>query len=104
MSSKNKNKLNKQFQKNRLMPLGPDPFKYGGISKRGWKVIGLGVAIAAIGYYVLSLTDPAGQNWASNLSPFLLLGGYATLAIGIILPEKESIPESTSTPNPTQPK
>ena len=63
--------------------------KFEGVSKRGWKVIGCGIGIVTVGFYVLSLTDPAGQNWASNLSPFLLLGGYATIAVGIVLPEKK---------------
>ncbi len=58
--------------------------KLEGISRRGWKVIGAGIGIVIIGYYVLSLTDPAGQNWASTLSPFLLLGGYATIGVGIV--------------------
>ncbi|OGR82497.1 MAG: hypothetical protein A3J70_15245 [Elusimicrobia bacterium RIFCSPHIGHO2_02_FULL_61_10] len=57
-----------------------------GISLRGWKVIGGGVLTVIAGFYVLSLTDPAGRNWASTLSPFLLLGGYAAIGIGITLP------------------
>jgi dipeptide/tripeptide permease len=63
------------------------PLKLEGVSRRGWKVIGLGIGIAGAGFYVLSLTDPAGQNWASNLSPFLILGGYAVIGVGIILPD-----------------
>lgn len=65
------------------------PAKAEGISKRGWKVIGLGIGIVIIGFYVLSLTDPAGQNWASKLSPFLILGGYACIGVGIILPNSQ---------------
>ena len=72
----------------------PQSIKMAGISKRGWKVIGLGIGIVAIGFYILSLTDPAGQNWASNLCPFLILGGYATIGIGIVLPDpSESEPQ-----------
>ena len=62
-----------------------------GISKRGWKVIGAGIGILAVGFYLLTWTDPMGRNWASNLSPFVILGGYAVIAIGIILPERHSI-------------
>jgi hypothetical protein len=29
-----------------------------------------------------------GQNWASLVSPFLLVAGYAVIGIGIILPQK----------------
>ena len=75
-------------------PQVPISIKMEGISKRGWKVIGLGIGIVAIGFYVLSLTDPGGQNWASNLSPFLILGGYAIIGIGIVLPD----PQETKTP------
>lgn len=55
-----------------------------GISSKGWKVIGAGAGVVALGFIVLSFTDPAGQNWASCLSPFLLLGGYGTIAAGIL--------------------
>jgi hypothetical protein len=56
-----------------------------GISRTGVKIIGAGIGIVVIGYLVLSKTDPAGQNWASMLSPFLLLGGYALIGLGILL-------------------
>lgn len=82
--SKNKQKF-KNFQQGQGVPS-----KLKGISLRGWKVIGLGVGIAALGYFVLTFTDPAGQNWASNLCPFLILGGYATVGVGILLPETSS--------------
>lgn len=61
--------------------------RFSGISKRGWKVIAAGAATAVVGYIVLSFTDPAGQNWASNLCPFLILGGYATIGVGIMTPD-----------------
>ena len=79
-------KKDKLSQSRRIQPA--IPLKLRGVSKRGWKVIALGMAVVAIGFYVLSLTDPAGQNWASNLCPFLILGGYATIGIGIVLPER----------------
>ena len=56
----------------------------GGISARGWKVIGIGAGVVTLGFIVLCFTDPAGQNWASTLSPFLILGGYGTIAAGIL--------------------
>ena len=61
-----------------------------GIAPLGWKVILGGIALVGVGFYVLSLTDPQGRNWASNLCPFLILGGYAVIAVGIILPEKKA--------------
>ncbi len=60
------------------------------ISKRGWKVILGGIGTLGIGYFVLSLTDPMGQNWASNVSPFLILGGYAIIGIGIVTKDTSS--------------
>ena len=89
MSKKNKDK--KKFQEQ-------SQIKIESISKRGWKVIGLGIGIVAFGFYILSLTDSQGQNWASKLSPFLILGGYATIAIGIIFPEKKESENPVSPP------
>lgn len=54
------------------------------ISRRGWRIVGMGGVLVVLGYIVLSLTDPRGQNWASHISPFLLLGGYATIGFGIL--------------------
>ena len=68
------------------------PAPFAGVSKRGWKVVGAGIGLVALGFGVLSLTDPEGQNWASNLSPFLLLGGYAAIGLGIICPDEDESP------------
>jgi hypothetical protein len=54
------------------------------ISRRGWKIIGIGVATVTLGFIVLSLTDPRGQNFASFLSPLLIMGGYTTIGFGIL--------------------
>ena len=56
----------------------------GGISAKGWKVIGAGAGIVVFGFIVLCFTDTAGQNWASTVSPFLILGGYGAIAAGIL--------------------
>lgn len=63
-----------------------------GISKRGRKIIAGGIGVLVLGFFILSKTDPAGQNWASIVSPFLILGGYAVIAIGIIFPDKQEHP------------
>jgi hypothetical protein len=63
-----------------------------GISKTGKKIILGGVGVLVIGYFILSKTDPTGQNWASVLSPFIILGGYAAIGIGILFPAKETSP------------
>lgn len=72
------------------------------ISSRGKKTIGAGVALLIIGFVVLSFTDPEGRNWASTLSPFLILGAYAVIAAGIFLPDEapqEKTPEAAPVPD-----
>lgn len=66
-----------------------------GITPAGWKTIAGGVGLLLLGFATLSLTDPEGRNWASSLCPFLILGGYAVIALGIFLPESspEKVPE-----------
>jgi len=59
------------------------------ISSRGWKVIGGGLAALVLGYIVLSLTDPQGKNWASQLSPLLIIGGYAAIGVGIVIKDPQ---------------
>lgn len=54
------------------------------ISRKGWKVIGAGLGCLVLGFIVLSMTDPRGQNWASTVSPFLLIAGYVLIGFGIV--------------------
>ncbi|HAM39544.1 MAG: hypothetical protein A2474_03735 [Elusimicrobia bacterium RIFOXYC2_FULL_34_12] len=54
------------------------------LSKRGKTIIFVGIGILILGYIILTKTNPQGDNWASIISPFLLVGGYITVAIGII--------------------
>lgn len=61
-----------------------------GITAAGKKVILAGILILITGFFILTKTDPEGQNWASVLSPFLIVGAYIIIAIGIILPDKTS--------------
>ncbi len=81
MSKKDKKIPQKSNQGEASLPQTPI------ISRRGWKLIGAGVFIVTVGFVVLSFTDPRGQNWASTLSPFLLVGGYSLIGIGIITPD-----------------
>jgi hypothetical protein len=70
------------------------------ISKRGKKVIGIGVLGVVLGFWILTYTDPAGQNWASTLSPALLVLGYALIGVGIVLPDPAApLPTATSPQN-----
>ncbi len=52
----------------------------------GRKMIFVGVLAVILGFWVLSASDPLGRNWASWVSPALILGGYLLIALGIILP------------------
>lgn len=56
----------------------------GGITARGWRMIGAGIFLLLIGFFALTKTDPAGKNLASCLSPFIILGAYAIIAAGIM--------------------
>jgi hypothetical protein len=54
------------------------------LSRVGKKLLIAGIVLACLGYYVLTLADPFGQNWAANLSPFLILVGYALVGLSIL--------------------
>lgn len=60
---------------------------FGSLSSKGKKIIAAGIATLALGFLLLTRTDPRGQNWASKLCPFLILGGYAVIAAGIVTPD-----------------
>jgi len=47
------------------------------------KWVGAGIAVVILGFIVLAMTDQNGQNWASTLSPFLILGGYSLVGVGL---------------------
>ena len=68
------------------------------LSARGKKVIAAGIGVLVVGFWLLTYTDPAGQNWASVLSPFLLIAGYVVIGIGIVLPDPRS--SSPALPDP----
>ncbi|MFA5139747.1 MAG: hypothetical protein WC728_10990 [Elusimicrobiota bacterium] len=69
-------------------------------SSRGKKTIGVGIGLLVLGFIVLKFTDPAGGNWASTLSPFLILGAYGVIALGIFLPD----PDPPQSPPPVSPE
>jgi len=56
-----------------------------GISQRGKIVILCGISLLVIGFFIPTKTNPEGSNWASILSPILIISGYIVIAIGIIL-------------------
>ncbi len=56
-----------------------------GKKKTGLYVIGAALAVLVLGYYVLSLVNPDASNWAGAFAPFLIIGGYVTIAVGILI-------------------
>lgn len=65
-----------------------------GLSKPGLRLIAAGVAVVVAGFLVLTQADSMGRNWASHLSPFLILGGYAIIGFGIVAPGPEARPKA----------
>lgn len=59
------------------------------ISKKGKYIIGTGLGIITTGYYILTLADPYGENWASSVSVILLVIGYSVIGYGIYVGEKK---------------
>lgn len=56
------------------------------LSSQGKTLVKAGGVLVLLGFVVLSRADAMGRNWAASLSPFLLLGGYAAIAVGLFLP------------------
>lgn len=54
------------------------------LSKRGKKCVLAGICVVAVGFWMLIYTDPGGQNWASIISPLLLVVGYALIGVGAV--------------------
>ncbi len=44
-----------------------------------------GLVAIAVGFFLLTLVDPSGQNWASIASPFSIIGGYIAIIIALLL-------------------
>jgi hypothetical protein len=84
-----KNKQHQQQKQQQQKQQAAAPVEARGLSSLGKKVILAGFVVLAAGYFILTKTDPAGQNLASKLSPFLILGGYALIGAGIAVPEKK---------------
>ena len=45
----------------------------------------VGLTSIFIGFFLLTLTNPEGNNWASILSPLMIIGGYIVVIIGLLL-------------------
>ncbi|MCG3205942.1 MAG: hypothetical protein KCHDKBKB_02666 [Elusimicrobia bacterium] len=94
--------MSKKNKQSKVQPIGKnssDESRPTLISKRGWRVIGVGIGLLIMGYFVLSKADAMAQNWAGHIAPFLILGGYATIGWGIIIKDP-SPPSQISQTNP----
>ncbi len=58
------------------------------LTKKSLQWIGGGIGLLVIGYSVLSFADAKAQNLPGLLSPFLILGGYAAIGVGLFLNKK----------------
>lgn len=56
------------------------------LSSRGKTMIATGGILVVCGFVVLSFADPLGRNLAAQVSPFLLIFGYAVVGFGLFLP------------------
>lgn len=76
--AKNKNTVKKD------RPEPPLPTE--ALSHRGKLIAGAGGALVVAGFVLLSFADALGRNLPALVSPFLLIGGYAAIGVGLFLP------------------
>lgn len=69
------------------------------LSRIGKRIVLSGIASVVLGFILLTFTDPAGQNWASILSPLFLVGGYTAIGVGLVVKD----PSAESSPPPLKP-
>jgi hypothetical protein len=65
------------------VPAPPPPSE---LSIHGKRLVLAGGILVALGFVVLGGADSMGRNWAASLAPFLILGGYAAVGVGLFLP------------------
>ncbi len=79
--------LSHEIQKSSQKKLSQrEPLQDSAISKTGWKIIFFSLTTLIIGFVLLKFTNPEGNNWASIVSPVVILLSYIGIAIGIIYP------------------
>jgi hypothetical protein len=76
------------------VPAPPPPSA--SLSSQGKRMVLAGGSLVLIGFAVLSRADALGRNWAASLSPFLILGGYAVIGVGLFLPPAPPPPAAGS--------
>ncbi len=81
--AKNKNTMKKVAQ-------APSPPSEA-LSSQGKVLAGVGGALVIAGFVLLSFADAMGRNLPALVSPFLLIGGYAAIGLGLFLPPEKTI-------------
>jgi len=76
------------------VPAPPPPSA--ALSPVGKRLVAAGGSLVLLGFATLSRADALGRNWAASLSPFLILGGYAAVGIGLFLPPAPPPPAAGS--------
>ncbi len=76
------------------VPAPPPPSA--ALNPLGKKLVTAGGSLVVLGFLMLSRADSMGRNWAASLSPFLILGGYAAIGIGLFLPPAPPPPAAGS--------
>jgi hypothetical protein len=69
------------------------PAKFRPLSRRGKKLVIAGVMGVALGFWVLTFADPAGQNWPSTASPAILVLSYGLVGWGLVASDSTNPPE-----------
>jgi hypothetical protein len=54
------------------------------ISFTGKKIILFSIVLLIVGFGLLKFSDPEGTNWASIISPFVIIFSYIGMAIGLL--------------------
>ena len=85
--AQNKNTMKKD------RPAQPLPMQ--ALSSRGKLIVGAGGALVIAGFVFLSFADSLGRNLPALVSPFLLIGGYAAIGIGLFLPPTPPSPPAS---------
>lgn len=70
------------------------PLSSESLSPRGKLIAGAGGALVIAGFVLLSFADAQGRNLPALVSPFLLIGGYAAIGVGLFLPPAPPLPPS----------
>ena len=50
-----------------------------------------GLVAIAVGFMMIRFVDPYGQNWAGIVSPFLIIGGYVSIVIALLLKSENTV-------------